>query len=153
VFTARYGLSPYIKQIRFVFKGLIPKYVTANSQTAVFSSLFMKRISPGTFKRLELKTRRSLRTVSVLIHTEVSCHKDFQKFYHVRSERMFLGLGRLLNNDSEALSVMESTWKLTKVVEAVCRRPTVQGPRACPRTYRSVAGRVSPKWPCVHRAR
>jgi hypothetical protein len=26
VFTARYALSPYIKQIRFVFKGL--KYVT-----------------------------------------------------------------------------------------------------------------------------
>jgi hypothetical protein len=24
VFTARYALSPYIKQIRFVFKGLIP---------------------------------------------------------------------------------------------------------------------------------
>jgi hypothetical protein len=26
VFTARYGLSPYIKQIRFVFKGLIKHY-------------------------------------------------------------------------------------------------------------------------------
>jgi hypothetical protein len=27
VFTARYALSPYIKQIRFVFKGLINKEV------------------------------------------------------------------------------------------------------------------------------
>jgi hypothetical protein len=27
VFTARYALSPYIKQIQFVFKGLILSYV------------------------------------------------------------------------------------------------------------------------------
>jgi hypothetical protein len=28
VFTARYALSPYIKQIRFVFKGLITQWAT-----------------------------------------------------------------------------------------------------------------------------
>jgi hypothetical protein len=27
MFTARYALSPYIKQIRFVFKGLIPVHL------------------------------------------------------------------------------------------------------------------------------
>jgi hypothetical protein len=28
VFAARYALSPYIKQIRFVFKGLISNFAT-----------------------------------------------------------------------------------------------------------------------------
>jgi len=32
VFTARYELSPYITQIRFVFKGLHRRYVTFNRQ-------------------------------------------------------------------------------------------------------------------------
>jgi hypothetical protein len=37
VFTARYALSPYIKQIRFVFKGLIPvcaweRYLSTSTQ-------------------------------------------------------------------------------------------------------------------------
>jgi hypothetical protein len=31
VFTARYAVSPYIKDIRFVFKGLIRKYPAENS--------------------------------------------------------------------------------------------------------------------------
>jgi hypothetical protein len=30
VFTARYGLSPYIKQIRFVFKGLNIGHISEN---------------------------------------------------------------------------------------------------------------------------
>jgi hypothetical protein len=30
VFTARYGLSPYIKQIRFVFEGLNLKVISAS---------------------------------------------------------------------------------------------------------------------------
>jgi hypothetical protein len=32
VFTARYALSPYIKQIRFIFKGLIAKMQHASFQ-------------------------------------------------------------------------------------------------------------------------
>jgi hypothetical protein len=31
VFTARYALSPYIKQMRFVFKGLMRDIVTVSS--------------------------------------------------------------------------------------------------------------------------
>jgi hypothetical protein len=42
VFTARYALSPYIKQIRFVFKGLnwncMSKRITSSVQTKVLRS-------------------------------------------------------------------------------------------------------------------
>jgi hypothetical protein len=37
VFTARYALSPYIKEIRFVFKGLISPSLEAN--ISLFSPL------------------------------------------------------------------------------------------------------------------
>jgi hypothetical protein len=33
VFTARYALSPYIKQIRFVFRGLIGRVVSGAGET------------------------------------------------------------------------------------------------------------------------
>jgi hypothetical protein len=39
VFTARYALSPYIKQIRFVFKGLVFKTTTVNLSTLCGTSL------------------------------------------------------------------------------------------------------------------
>jgi hypothetical protein len=40
VFTARYALSPYIKQIRFVFKGLNITQLTISSHAAIKHSAF-----------------------------------------------------------------------------------------------------------------
>jgi hypothetical protein len=65
VFTARYALSPYIKQIRFVFKGLIYKFHP-------FNVVFVKLIN---FQNVEVKVsfehaRKSQRwniSVAVLI--------------------------------------------------------------------------------------
>jgi hypothetical protein len=41
VFTARYALSPYIKQIRLVFKGLITFYVYVSNIWTDFNKLNM----------------------------------------------------------------------------------------------------------------
>jgi hypothetical protein len=49
VFTARYALSPYIKQTRFVFKGLIDK--TARTTTPTVSFAFLRRAADGAFRR------------------------------------------------------------------------------------------------------
>jgi hypothetical protein len=43
VFTARYALSPYIKQIRFVFKGLNNKFYVVSS-SVVSMCLSVRRI-------------------------------------------------------------------------------------------------------------
>jgi hypothetical protein len=40
VFTARYALSPYIKQIRFVFKGLICKVLDSRKNPS-FSGIYI----------------------------------------------------------------------------------------------------------------
>jgi hypothetical protein len=51
VFTARYALSPYIKQIRFVFKGLILRsirYSAASILTTLRASRCKIRITAGT---------------------------------------------------------------------------------------------------------
>jgi hypothetical protein len=37
MFTARYALSPYIKQIRFVFKGLISNVKCTNTESKYMS--------------------------------------------------------------------------------------------------------------------
>jgi hypothetical protein len=44
VFTARYALSPYIKQIRFVFKGLIHEVSLRDAQVGVWCAMGATRI-------------------------------------------------------------------------------------------------------------
>jgi hypothetical protein len=41
VFTARYALSPYIKQIRFVFKGLITTIIAIKINVVINCSLIL----------------------------------------------------------------------------------------------------------------
>jgi hypothetical protein len=45
VFTARYALSPYIKQIRFVFKGLIYQPTYALNKTDLQTSIKLLHVS------------------------------------------------------------------------------------------------------------
>jgi hypothetical protein len=63
VFTARYALSPYIKQIRFVFKRLMSKIrarrilktqVKTTSQISLYGMICMKHDSEVIFVRLFL---------------------------------------------------------------------------------------------------
>jgi hypothetical protein len=46
VFTARYALSPYIKQIRFIFKGLITTIDGEQSVSFKSSSIYHNKNSP-----------------------------------------------------------------------------------------------------------
>jgi hypothetical protein len=45
VFTARYALSPYIKQVRFVFKGLIQNQAMRMIQGSIKSTLINSNTS------------------------------------------------------------------------------------------------------------
>jgi hypothetical protein len=47
VFTARYALSPYIKQIRFVFKGLTKEKLATNEEVCLYRSSLSMKFSLG----------------------------------------------------------------------------------------------------------
>jgi hypothetical protein len=69
VFTARYALSPYIKQIRFVFKGLkpakvpviFPGFVSSHASLIVYSSWNFK-------KRKAVKLRREILFICIYMY-------------------------------------------------------------------------------------
>jgi hypothetical protein len=70
VFTARYALSTYIKQIRFVFKGLIdPERIPViTAATGAISKSFRKYLSeiPGKYDIEKLYKRAILPTAHIL---------------------------------------------------------------------------------------
>jgi hypothetical protein len=68
VFTARYALSPYIKETRFVFKGLI-NVAIANSHS--LCSAITEKLQKRTGLKEELTLRRQLRAV----YTVSTIHK------------------------------------------------------------------------------
>jgi hypothetical protein len=60
VFTARYALSPYIKQIRFVFKGLISGHFFAENKENL-KNLQLEYKCPGRFSNLASYEQKSYR--------------------------------------------------------------------------------------------
>jgi hypothetical protein len=85
VFTARYALSPYIKQIRFVFKGLI-LYLTLVRLDLECASTVWNSITYADAKKLERVQRKfvALCQNRLFTHDNVT-HKDFLKFLKIHT--------------------------------------------------------------------
>jgi hypothetical protein len=71
VFTARYALSPYIKQIHFVFKGL-----NCIQQRRVFIEVDVRRSTLSVRRRKEEKTSQSELNRTVLLPEKIYDHSD-----------------------------------------------------------------------------
>jgi hypothetical protein len=65
VFTARYALSPYIKQIRFVFKGLKTEGVLAPFPLLLSDMVAVTQILVYIYERRCTETRRKVRGTCV----------------------------------------------------------------------------------------
>jgi hypothetical protein len=77
VFTARYALSPYIKQIRFVFKGLIKWDASITSAFCGIESLMACQQCPHATRR-EIYVYRSIKACSL---NHCSCVKAIRITY------------------------------------------------------------------------
>jgi hypothetical protein len=70
VFTARYALSPYIKHIRFVFKGLngqLPRYVKSLPCQVCTPKPYMSTVHEYMSEPTDLKTLNSYRLNNVIV--------------------------------------------------------------------------------------
>jgi hypothetical protein len=88
VFTARYALSPYIKQIRFVFKGLTVSYLTKDTDSPKDQAI---NAVDG-----EKKTAETKRVYTESVHVKAVCVVTTVLLRAKLTYRRFLNLPCLL---------------------------------------------------------
>jgi hypothetical protein len=82
VFTARYALNPYIKQTRFVFKGLILQSITLNNKcTQSVINCYMFRCQDFILRKSQIQRYARTNTLSLYLFYHFNIFKRLSIWY------------------------------------------------------------------------